>query len=436
MTIRVGWKGPDLTPFIHRQLIHIGGLITVPGTIALSIWLFAIPLLWLDHVYGADLSALMGIAEQLHVDTAKSVLSAIATAAITTLSLVYSMVLIVFTLAAGNIAPRLLKRFTTDRVNQVTAGILGGTFLFALTVLYRTGPDFVPLASTAMAMLLAVIFVLQLIYFVHTVSRSVTIDEEIAAISGRLANRFANMVRDDETQCGGAPESVGISHPVTTTQSGYINAIDEKALLSIASDNDMAIRMRFKPGDFVLESQPVAYLSRNISGKERDAIETAVRGCLLVLPSRNAVDEIEYSINLLIEIALRALSPGVNDTFTAIASLDSMTAALSAAVRKGLRPRDLADDNGSVRVAMPGLSLQDMLDSAFHPLRRAASGNMLMTQHIADALARLHEIGNQTARELISTHGALLLASAKASSPLDADYAFLEQRLSFLEPGD
>lgn len=431
-----GRKGPGLTPLIHRQLIQIGGLITVPGTIALVIWLFAFPLLWLDHVYGADISALLGIAERLHADTARSVLSTIAAAAITTLSLVYSMVLIVFTLAAGNIAPRLLKRFTTDRVNQVTAGILGGTFLFALTVLYRTGPDFVPLASTAAAMLLSMIFVLQLIYFVHAVSRSVTIDEEIAKISGRLENRLNTMARDEKTRDIDKAVAVDGSRPVRIFESGYINAIDEQALLLLASEHDMVIRMRFKPGDFVLESQPVAYLSRSIETRKGEDVETAVRNCVLVLPSRSAVDEIEYSINLLIEIALRALSPGVNDTFTAIASLDRITAAFSGAVRHGLRRRDLAGDDGVVRVNMPGLSLEDLLSSVFHPLRRAASENMLMMQHLADALARLHEIGNQTARELISSHAVLLLATARASGPLDADYAFLEQRLSFLEPGE
>ena len=436
MPMHAGWKGPGLTPFIHRQLVHIGGLITIPGTIALAIWLFAVPLLWIDHVYSPDLSALLGITGQVHADTARAVLSTIAAAAITTLSLVYSMVLIVFTLAAGNIAPRLLKRFTTDRVNQVTAGILGGTFLFALTVLYRTGPDFVPLASTAMAMLLAVLFVLQLIYFVHTVSRSVTIDEEIAAISGRLQSRLAAMVHDEEAGKTARPKTSAFSHPVASAKSGYINSVDEPALLKLAGKHDMTIRMRFKPGDFVLQNQTIAYLSRAPADDGRADIEAAIRDCLLVLPSRSAVDEIEYSISLLIEIALRALSPGVNDTFTAIASLDSLTAALSAAVRKGLRQRDITDNEGTVRVEMPGLSLQDLLDSAFHPLRRAASGNMLMTQHIADALARLHEIGNQSARELIATHAALLLTGAKASKPLDADYAFLEQRLSFLEPGE
>jgi uncharacterized membrane protein len=425
-----------LIPTFHRQFVHIRGLITVPGAIALGIWLCSVPLLWLDHVYGPKFFALIGDAANLPVETARSLLSTIAAAAMTTLSLVYSMVLVVFTLAAGNIAPRLLKRFTGDRVNQVTAGLLGGTFLFSLTVLYRTGPDFIPVLSIAAAILLACVFVLQLIYFVHAVSRSVTIDEEIASISGRLERRIAAMVRDEQENASDADRPAEFPHAIATLRSGYLNAVDEGALLELACKHDLTIRIRFKPGDFVVETQEVARLSRVPDGDEKDALEHAVRECLLVLPSRNAVDDVEYSINLLIEIALRALSPGINDTFTAIASLDRLSAALSAAVRHGLRKRNLDDADDVVRVELPGLGLEDMFDTAFHPLRRAAASNMLMMEHIAGAFARLHEIGNQKARALISSHAALLLASAKASGPLDADYAALEQKLSFLEPGD
>jgi uncharacterized membrane protein len=185
-----------------------------------------------------------------------------------------------------------------------------------------------------------------------------------------------------------------------------------------------------------METQAIAYLSRHPEADQSDILAERLRDSLLILPLRDAVDDIEYSINLLIEIALRALSPGVNDTFTAIASLDRLTAALSAAVRMGLRGRDLTDSEGTVRVEMPGLSLEAIFDTAFHPLRRAAAGNMLMMEQLARALVRLREIGNPKARTLISSHAELLLASAKAADPLDADYASLQRLMPFLEPGD
>lgn len=425
-----------MKPVFLAQLLLLRGLITVPGGIALTIWLSAFPLLWIDHAFKASIVSWFGIAAEMTPDTARSLLSTIAAAAITTLSLVYSLVLIVFTLAAGNIAPRLLKRFTSDRVNQVTAGLLGGTFLFALSVLYRTGPDLVPPLSIASAALLAVISVLQLIYFVHAVSRSVTIDEEIAAISDRLEKRIAMMVRDEEEQASERSTPNDFPHSVEASRSGYLNAVDEKALLALAVEQDLAIRLRFKPGDFIIETQPIAYLSRHPEADQSDIFAERLHDSLLILPLRDAVDDIEYSINLLIEIALRALSPGVNDTFTAIASLDRLTAALSAAVRMGLRGRNLTDREGTLRVEMPGLSLEAIFDTAFHPLRQAGAGNMLMMKHLAHALVRLREIGNSEARELISSHARLLLDSAKANAPLEADYRDLKRLLPFLEKGE
>jgi uncharacterized membrane protein len=420
---------------LRRHFINIRGLITVPGAIALAIWAFSVPLLWLDHQYGPQVETAFGSLLGLSYETAADVLSTIATAAITTLSLVYSLVLVVFTLAAGNIAPRLLKLFTSDRVNQVTAGLLGGTFLFALTVLYRVRPDFVPVLSVAMAIMLAALFVLQLIYFVHTVSRSVTIDEEIASISAQLERRILKMVREDEEEASNPRPPLDFPYRIATRESGYLNAVDEDALYRLACEHDLTVRLLSKQGEFILEGQAVAKVSRMPDDQDGE-FDRAIRDTLLILPSRTTVGDIEYSINLLLEIALRALSPGVNDTFTAIASLDRMTAAFSAAVRHGLRTRDVSDEDAVVRVEIPGLSLDDMLNTAFHPLRQAAAGNMLMMQHIADALTRLHEIGNQRAQALISSHGTLLLASCKASGPLDEDYAFLEQRLPFLKPGE
>lgn len=120
---------------IFEKLLSVRGLITVPGAIAIALWMMSFPLLWLDARFDDELVGFFGEIAKLPYETARPLLTTIAAAAITTLSLVYSIVLVVFTLAAGTIAPRLLKWFTADKVNQVTAGMFGGTFLFALTVL-------------------------------------------------------------------------------------------------------------------------------------------------------------------------------------------------------------------------------------------------------------------------------------------------------------
>lgn len=421
---------------LSRHVNSIGGLITIPGTIALGIWLLSVPMLRIDHVYGPLFPTLFGDIVDISLATADSVLSTIASAAITTLSLVYSLVLVVFTLAAGNIAPRLLRRFTNDRVNQITAGLLGGTFLYSLTVLHQTQPDFVPLMSIVGAMVLAVIFVLQLILFVHTVSKSVTIDEEIASISEQLRAQVAAMVAEDKDG-NDAPDSGGeFPYRIKSLASGYLSAIDEDALLGIAIARNVTVRLLVKPGGFVVEGQSLMETSQEPEEGYEQEFNELVQHTLHVTQSRGAVHDIEYSINLLLEMALRALSPGVNDTFTAIAAFDQMSAAVSDAVQSGLRGRNRLDPDGNIRVEIPGLTLEDLLNTAIHPLRQAAAGNILMLHHIADGLTRLYEIGNREARSLIENHAELLLATCKASNPLEEDYRFLKERLEFIEKGD
>jgi uncharacterized membrane protein len=291
----------------------------------------------------------------------------------------------------------------------------------------------VPLLSIGFAFLLAVLTVLQLIYFVHSVSRSVTIDEEIAEISGQLEHRISEIVRDgkEETSDPKAPDSY--PGDVLCKNSGYVSHIGEEALFALAVESDISIRIQQKLGGFILRDQPIAKLSIAPDKIEKCDIAALISAQVFIRASRSDVTDIGYSINLLVEIALRALSPGVNDTFTAIASLDRLTAALAPAVRFGLRTRNLTDDQGMLRLEIPGYSLEDLLNSVFHPTRQASADNLFMMIHIADALGRLHGLGNENARNLICEHGKLLLKTSKAATLLQEDVETLRQRLAFLD---
>lgn len=389
-------------------------LITVPGSMALAIWALSLPVL----VWGPAADAWLPGWTVLPYDTAVAVLGAIASAAITTLSLVYSMVLIVFTLAAGNIGPRLLRRFTTDRVNQVTAGVLGGTFLFSLTALWRTGPQNIPQLAVLCAMVLALISVLQLIYFVHSVSSSVTIDAEIARIAGQLEERLQKVLRREEIEepdPASMPED--LPHVVLSAGTGYVAAIEEDALAETAAREDLYAELLLRPGDFVVEGEPLLRLSRDPGDEACDAMRRMVQ----LDAARGSVQDIGFSLSMLLEIALRALSPGVNDTFTAIACIDRLSGALADPMAGGLRgnlraaPGE-ADEDGRARLRLDGMTLEDLTGGALHPLRRAATGNLLMAGHIAKALVRLHKVAAEEARPLLRDHAELLLEDAGANA--------------------
>ncbi|WP_053998355.1 DUF2254 domain-containing protein [Ahrensia marina] len=421
-----------ISPVIKQRLASIRGLVTVPGGIVLVLWMFAVLFVLVDEWLRADIYLKKINVLVVDYDTALSVLGTIAAGAITTLSLVYSLMLVVFTLAAGNIAPRLLQRFTRDSVSQVTAGMLGGTFLFSLSVLHQTRPDFVPGLSIAVAFVLSALTVLQLIYFVHEVSRSVTIDEEIAEISDGLERRLNRLIALEPNQESSKDEELPqLNYDIYVHKSGYLTNMDEDALLSMAVEHDLKFRILEKPGNFLLKGQKVASCNFDRSGvdfEEEKFCETFLN-MLTIAESRGAAnDDVEYAINMLIEIALRALSPGVNDTFTAIACVDQMTAAFNEMVKSELRNNEFVDDNGNLRVVINGYEAADIFNTAFSPIRRACRDNFLMAQNLGDAILRLHKAASKEHKKLLETQLKLLLQECEQANWLPEDNDFIIKR--------
>ena len=390
-------------------------LFTVPSAIVLS--LAALPLLLnlLDANFAKGI--LSPFVLQIEPQSAHALLSVVATGAMTALSLAYSLVLLVFTLAAGNIGPRLLRRFTTEPVNQVTAGIFGGTFLYCLVTMLLIGENYLPKITVSVAGLLAVISVLQLIYFVRQVSRSITIDDEIAQISAKLVRDIANLLKDHDEKARDAAEKVDFSHVISSRSAGYVGETNEARAIKLARHHDLAVRVTKQAGEYVLVGEPLLRLTREVD----DETASALLGTITIEASRSDASNIEFSINLLIEIALRALSPGVNDTFTARACVDSLSKALTDPVKQGLASYHRNDEDGELRLAIPGLSLKSMIGTAFHPLRRASRDNILMARSVAKALSRLATVATDKSLPVLREHAKLLESELKKAGLREED---------------
>ena len=419
----------------------------MPGVISLVLLALALALGRVERGHEDWLRGLWGGVFAVPYDTAVALLTTLAGGALTTLGLVYSLVLVVFTTAAGNIGPRLLQRFTNDRLNQVTAGLFGGTFMFALATLYASGPDRVPTASLLVTLGLAVWSVLQLIVFVQRAAQSVTVDVEVADISGRMEEEILRLVETagpsrarDECALPAFPDDEG--HRLFAGASGYVAAVDVAALMDWAETHDAVVEVLHGAGDFVLESTPLVAVDRAVSGEKREALEAIVDEAVPILPSRTPEADIEFSVHLLVEIALRALSPGVNDTYTAIACVDRLSAALAVPVTEGLpgpvRLATAGPREGEPCLVLPVITVEGVLDVAFDPLRRAARGNVLMLRATLDALARLHALVPPAADAagLLRRHARLVMDAARRSDLLEADLDGLQRRYARLARPD
>ena len=382
------------------------GYLVWPLLLALGGVALAFLVRWIDesdavrNVQGGGFGALA-----VGPDAALDVLSVVATGAVTVLSLVHSMTLVVFTLAASALGNRIIRTFGDNPLGQVTAGTLAATFLFALTALYLAPADRAPLVSTALAVVLALVSVLLLIAFVNDVAHRIQIDNELARIQRMLAASVARMVKG----AGRSAEPRRIpdrrTHAVTldipATTSGYITAIHSQPLVAVMKEVDGWLILRVAPGDFVLEGETLATAYLSEAPGARSALEGAVQREVTLGDARAPGNDVLFSVHLMVEIALRALSPGVNDAYTAVAAIDQLSAALAGLIDRSDLTVRLASADGTVRVITQPLSVRAVVGAALHPIRRAAGGNVLVMLALARALARL-------ARRAGADHGALL----------------------------
>ncbi len=401
-------------------------LLTVPAAIALFIG--CLPFLFFileSHLLSASIISFI---PDLNFETSQTALTIVAGGAMTALSLTYSLVLVVFTLAAGNIGPRMLERFTSDLVNQITAGIFGGTFLYALISIMLIERSFVPKITVIGSEFLAVLCVMQLIYFVRHVSKTVTIDDEIADITENLKLNLQK--RYDRSDANDAEDKDvsddKFTFEICASKSGYICSVAEEKLLNIATKHEVCLKAHKPMGEYTLSEEVLFSATKELDDELIKSIQHAVS----IQPSRSEDSPIEFSINLLLEIALRALSPGTNDTYTAIATVDSLSNALSSVTaREKLSSLVLKDREGAERLILPEFSVEHLINQAFHPLRRAAGENILMSQCIARAYARLFEASRKDVRAHLEEHSLLLLRELEHAGHFDEDIKSVSNKL-------
>lgn len=362
------------------RILTLRGLIAAPGAITLSGLALAAAAILFDRAAPGP------VAEWgLEPGPARAVLSTLAGAAMTALGLVYSITLVVFTLAAGSIAPRLLERFTKDRVSQVAIGALGALFLHSLAAL-ALSPEGPSLAPPFVACLMALLAVMLLLVFVDRVARRITVDEEIDAIAGGLDARIAAMASRGvsvERRALVLPE--GPEAALLAPSSGYLESVAFEALAAAARERSGFLDFRIAPGDHLLEGEIVA----RALGPGAAALAEEARACFTVARRRTEAGDLRFSVSLLLEIALRALSPGVNDSFTAISVINRLTASLSLAAERGLDAGVWCDVEGAPRIAIPRSGLDELIRFAFDPIRHAAAGNLLVADAAVHALERL-----------------------------------------------
>lgn len=263
---------------------------------------------------------------------ARDVLGAVSGSLITVTSLTFSLTVVTLQLASSQFSPRLLRTFTTDRQVQVTLGIFLGTFVYALTVM-RTVRDagggddgFVPSLSVTLAYAATVASVLALVFFLAHLVRQIRVE---AILTDVRDDALATIDRTLPQRTRGVPDDLPTVPRRTTSvparSTGFLAKVDHGALVRAAQRAGAVVAMDVCPGDWVDEGVPVAVawpaghpLEAEGRTLDADALADDVAGAVVLFDERGGLEDVTFGLRQLVDVAAKALSPGVNDPTTAV----------------------------------------------------------------------------------------------------------------------
>lgn len=375
----------------------------LPTVMALGAIVLAGGMIYLDTLEGSHWMDGLPWLYAARPDGARQVLSSISGSMITVAGTMFSVTIAAVVYASGQYGPRLLSNFMSDRGNQVTLGTFIATFVYCLLVLRTirspseegSGIGFVPNMALLVGVALALCSIAVLIFFIHHVPSKLHINSVIEDVGDRLLkeidNRFPRFIGDPPVdKDAGEAKSVDLTATfrpnasasdgarralVEARATGYIQIIDDDAILRQATKNDLVLRLQYQPGDFVHAGR--ALIEACPADRCGEEVQRALRRNFGLGARRTAVQDLRFLIDELVEIAARALSPGVNDPFTATTCLDWLGAAMSDLAGRDLPSHLRLDDQGALRVITHPVTFEDLMDRSFGALVQYCAGDMV-----------------------------------------------------------
>ena len=353
---------------------------------------------------------------------ARTLLGAVASSTIGVAGTVFSITIAALSLAAGQMGPRLLRNFVRDRGNQFTLGSFLGTFSYALMVLrsVRTqgeGP-FVPHAALTASILLAFLCVGVLVFFVGHMAGRINVDTVIELVSEDVTRAIQRLTGTDVLKPVKAPTFTAAVAAIPGARCGYVQELDANQLADWAAAHDCTIQLLVRPGDYVFPGAAIA-----LAEPTRDGIDRAIWHATALGSQRVSRIDLEFAVRQLVEIAVRALSPGINDPHTAMSVLDRMGAALCVMVPRHLPPGVIARGGKAVLI-VPVVDYDGLVDAMFHLIRQNAAGSAAVLIRMLEVLTAVAGLERRPERlDVLRRHADLVLVDGErdVATPADLD---------------
>lgn len=392
----------------------------------------------LDQTLKTNIIRQLGWAYSLGPDGSRAILSTIAGSMVTVATTAFSITIVALQLASSQFGPRLLRKFMQDTGNQIVLGTFISTFVYSLLVL-RTinGVDeneFVPHLAVTCALVLALASIGVLIYFIHHSASSIQVDQVITKVGRELDDAIDRLFPHKIGRGASKDRLLDIpanferdAYPIKATNSGYIQAVNDGQLMQIATENNLLLRIQNRPGNFIVQGSELVL----VFGGERvnKTLTKNINDAFVLGLQRTEQQDLEFSINQLVEIAVRALSPGINDPFTAIRCIDQLSASLCHLAQREIPSPYRYDDNDKLRVIAEPITFADMTDVAFNQIRQYGTTSVAVTIRLLDAIAVIApHTYNKADRSALLRHASMIERGSHEEIPEELDRKDVEDQ--------
>ena len=403
----------------------------VPGVIGLAGVLLAVAMVELSARVDQETLARFPRVFGASADSSRSLLSAIGGSVITVAGVTFSLTMVAVAQASSQYTSRILRTFMRDRSTQVVLGAFVGIFAYCLLVL-RTirsveESGFVPSLAVVLAILLALVAMGALIFFIHHIATTLQVSHLLERVGRETIKAVDRLFPDDvveeaspQQRAEAATRLRGATWlAIPATRTGYVQRIDADRLVDIAAARDSVIRLELRVGEFVIDGTPIAAITSwgSNGSSERDGHKPgsptersnpSIAACFAVGTFRTIDEDAAFGVRQIVDVALKALSPGVNDTTTAVTCVDWLGAILVRLANRSIETPFRSED-GVVRVIAAGPTFESMLALAVDEIRQNAASNVTVLGALLEMAGRVGRVvRDRERRRLLETHVALI----------------------------
>jgi uncharacterized membrane protein len=355
-------------------------------------------------------------------DDARQVLIVVGPAMITVTGLVFSLTVVALQIASGQFSPRLLRNFLRDRPSKVVLAIFVATFAYSTAGLYTVGVsqgrDYVPRLAVSGSLVLAFASLSVLLWFFHHLARSIQLDVILNVATRRTLEVVDSLPDVDGFHVHTAPDPPAEAVPVLAPASGYMQTAHLESLVEVATRHDLVIRLVPIVGGHLVVGHSLAWVWR----RDRAAltvpaeVEQAVADAILIGSERTLQQDAALGLRQLVDIAIKALSPAVNDPYTATMVVDRLTTLLCELAKHPLGDDLRRDEAGVTRVVMPMRTFDEYLALSCNQIRRYGAGEPRVIEALLDMLGKIsYDTASPDRRASLARHVRLAVAAAAGS---------------------